>query len=75
MAVIQEKIAFLPDYNFRAPEEETNADAAGAEAAWPAVDAGTSVSGLAGGVMTLLLAGMAGYCIYLVKKRNKAKPA
>ncbi|MFZ5688615.1 MAG: energy-coupling factor ABC transporter permease [Bacillota bacterium] len=71
LAAIQEKIAFLPDYSFKTQEQETNANAAETEAAWPAVDAGTSVSGLVGGVMTLLLAGMTGYCIYVIKKRNK----
>ncbi|SFR01237.1 energy-coupling factor ABC transporter permease [Desulfoscipio geothermicus] len=72
LAAVQEKIAFLPDYGFKVQEQETNANAAETEEAWPAVDAGTSVSGLVGGVMTLLLAGMTGYCIYMIKKRNKA---
>jgi len=73
LAAIQEKVAFLPDYSFKAQEQETSAHAAETEAAWPAVDAGTSVSGLAGGAMTLLLAGVIGFCINLVKKRNKTR--
>lgn len=72
LAAVQEKVAFLPDYTFRAPEEATSAAPEETTASWPAVDAGTSVSGLVGGAMTLLLAGIAGYCIHLTKKRNKA---
>jgi len=72
LAAIQEKIAFLPDYSFKVQEQETSANAVETEEAWPAVDAGTSVSGLVGGAMTLLLAGMIGFCINMIKKRNKA---
>lgn len=72
LAAVQEKIAFLPDYGFKVQEQETSAGDGEPEEAWPAVDAGTSVSGLVGGMMTLLLAGMTGYCIYMIKKRNKA---
>ncbi len=50
MAGIQEKTALLPDYGFKKTEPE-----AGANPSWPAVEAGTSVSGLVGGVLTLLL--------------------
>ncbi len=72
LASIQERIAFLPDYTFKTQEQETNADGMEAEAAWPAVDAGTSAAGLVGGIMTLLLAGITGFSIHLIKKRNKA---
>lgn len=53
LAGVQEKAAFLPDYNFRQ---------AGEEAATPdsPVNAGTSLSGIAGSLMVLLLAGAAG---------------
>ena len=61
---IQEKTAFLPDYSFRIPE---NAPKEESEAVWPAVNTGTSVSGIVGGVMTLLLALLAGF---LLKKRK-----
>jgi cobalt/nickel transport system permease protein len=37
---------------------------------WPAVNAGTSVSGLIGGLITLLAAGLIGYCL---KGRRTAK--
>lgn len=50
LAEVQERTAILPDYGFK------DADAAGEEPAeeqWPAVSAGTSVSGLVGGTLTL----------------------
>lgn len=63
LSALQEKSAFLPDYGFRkAPANETET-AAGEPAHWPAVDPGTSVSGLVGGSLTLVLAGMAGMLI------------
>lgn len=70
LASLQEKTAFLPDYGFKAPEHE--AEAAGQaepEPAWPAVEAGTSVSGLVGGSLTLLLAGVVGL---LLKRRARS---
>jgi len=52
---LQKKTAFLPGYGFRPSGEEAKEEAK-AEPAWPTVDAGTSVSGLIGGVFTLLVA-------------------
>ena len=53
----QEKIAFLPDYNFKKSEQPAAAEANEAEtSAWPAVDSGTSVAGIIGSIFTLLLA-------------------
>jgi cobalt/nickel transport system permease protein len=51
---VQEKTAFLPGYGFKPPANEPK----GKEEApsWPAVDAGTSLSGLIGGVLVLGLA-------------------
>lgn len=53
LAGIQEKTAFLPDYGFRKSESEMVPES-GARQTWPAVDSGTSVSGLIGGALTLL---------------------
>jgi cobalt/nickel transport system permease protein len=53
-ASVQESFAFLPDYSF--PSSETAA--------------GTSVSGIVGGVLTCALAGLAGLLISLFKKRR-----
>jgi cobalt/nickel transport system permease protein len=60
MAQIQEKTAFLPDYGFAAPADQEEAAPAEAEA-WPAVSAGTSVSGFVGGALTLAVAGLVGW--------------
>ena len=62
LADIQEKTAFLPDYGFKKSEPETSENPA-----WPAVDYGTSVSGLIGGALTLVLAVLIG----IVLKRRK----
>jgi cobalt/nickel transport system permease protein len=51
---IQEKTAFLPDYGFKKAESVKAEPDAVARQAWPAVDSGTSVSGLIGGTLTLL---------------------
>lgn len=70
LAAIQEKTAFLPDYAFKATEHESAAPEGEAPAAWPAVDAGTSTSGILGGVMTMLLAGALG--LFLKKRQHRA---
>lgn len=60
VAGLQEKTALLPDYSFPEAEPEGVAkDQVAAEhEAWPAVSAGTSVSGLVGGGIVLLVAGL-----------------
>ncbi len=63
LADLQAKTAFLPDYGFKAPER----DAPPAET-WPAVSAGTSLSGIVGGAMTLALACLIGIAL-------RARPA
>ncbi len=58
---IQEKSAFLPDYGFRESSTEASKPSdAGEPASWPVVDSGTSVSGIVGGGLTLLLAAVIG---------------
>jgi len=69
---IQEKTAFLPDYGFGTSEVEEEEGSVQNGEAWPAVSAQTSVAGIIGGVMTLVLAGMTGLGINLIKKRRKA---
>lgn len=57
LAELQEKIAFLPDYNFKQSEQPAAAETKAEEApAWPAVDTGTSFAGIVGSILTLLLA-------------------
>ena len=71
LADLQEKTAFLPDYGFKA----TGLDSAPAEGSapepdrWPAVNAGTSVSGIAGGLMTLALACLVGVALKMHASR------
>lgn len=62
LAGIQTKFAFLPDYGFPEAEGHGEVTAVAKEMAeaWPAIDAGTTVSGLVGGTMTLALAAMIG---------------
>jgi cobalt/nickel transport system permease protein len=70
LAAVQEKVSFLPDYALKTSPDSTAAEQA---RQWPAVNGGTSVAGLIGGVMTLLLAGLAGFGIMYLKKLRKAK--
>ncbi len=70
LSAVQAKIAFLPDYSFKTSSESPAVEQA---RKWPAVNGGTSVAGLIGGIMTLLLAGLAGLGIMYVKKLRKAK--
>ena len=66
LAQFQEKTAFLPDYGFKTSEIEPGAET---HKPLPAVDAGTTVSGLVGGALTLLVAGLIGYVLKR-RKRN-----
>ena len=71
LAKLQEKTALLPDYGFREPEEGESAagePAQGGEA-WPAVSVGTSLSGLVGGAMVLVLAGATGLVLRGFRRR------
>ncbi len=71
IASVQEKIAFFPDYGFKNQERKVIEDTKETDNFWPSIDMGTSVSGLIGGLMTLLLAGITGLVIYFVKKRKR----
>jgi cobalt/nickel transport system permease protein len=77
LAQLQEKTAFLPDYDFRkeatkgAPEEEAKQvpPESAAPEQWPAVSAGTSVAGMVGAGITMLAAGLIGFG--LKRRQNK----
>jgi cobalt/nickel transport system permease protein len=58
---VQEKTAFLPGYGFKPPANEPKAKEEAPS--WPAVDAGTSVSGLIGGVLVLVVVFGIGWAI------------
>jgi len=72
MSGLQDKIAFLPDYSFKTDGED-NQDGQTSEVveAWPAVSPGTSVSGIVGGGLTLLLAMSVGVVIRMSKRKKK----
>jgi cobalt/nickel transport system permease protein len=68
LKAIQEKTAFLPDYGFKKPE---GAAERSGEASWPAVEPGTSVSGIVGSAMVLATVLLIGFVIRAIR-RNKA---
>jgi cobalt/nickel transport system permease protein len=57
LADVQQKTAILPDYSFKNSGEESTS--------WPEVSAGTSASGIVGGLITLILAGTIGFLLKL----------
>jgi cobalt/nickel transport system permease protein len=57
-AAIQEKTAFMPDYDFKGAEKGTVI--------------GTTIAGLAGGVITFVLAGISVLIISIVKRKQKS---
>ena len=72
-AEVQKTTALLPDYSFPAPAKENEpkeAEPAAAAESWPSVNAGTSLSGLLGGGVVLLLAG--GLAFFLKGRKAKA---
>ncbi|MGZ8463569.1 MAG: energy-coupling factor ABC transporter permease [Candidatus Deferrimicrobiaceae bacterium] len=67
---LQEKTAFLPDYGFKPPASEPKAKEE--KPAWPNVDAGTSVTGLIGGVLVLAMAFGIGWGIRAFRGKRSA---
>ncbi len=65
LAGVQKKTAILPDYGFRTNEGDAHNEEGAEPMAepWPAVSAGTSVSGIVGGLITLALAGVTGLAL------------
>ncbi len=66
LAKIQENTSLLPDYGFRQGSDDQAISEE--QGRWPAVDAGTSTSGVVGGLLTLLLAFAIGFAL---KKRSR----
>jgi cobalt/nickel transport system permease protein len=66
-AAVQEKTAVLPEYDFRTSEDAEPAEGA----AWGTPSAGTSVSGLVGAAITLVLA--AGVGLLLRRRRRHSE--
>ncbi|HHE31056.1 MAG TPA: LPXTG cell wall anchor domain-containing protein [Chlorobaculum parvum] len=69
LAGLQEQAAFLPDYDFR----QTSGKAENAASGDSPVNTGTSLSGIAGSLMVLLLSGAAG--LLFRKRRNSSTTA
>jgi cobalt/nickel transport system permease protein len=72
---VQKKIAVFPDYNFRKDTAEGSAKSErtqGEEHVWRSVCAGTSISGLLGGAMSLVLVGLIGFGIRTFQRRKPA---
>lgn len=65
---LQERLSFLPDYSFKTASG--GADEPGP--AWPAVDLGTTTSGLVGGVLTIAVAAAIGW---VLKRRSGSRSA
>jgi cobalt/nickel transport system permease protein len=70
---IQEKTAFLPDYGFKKPEGAPEGSEGGkGEATWPAIEPGTSLSGILGSALVLGLIFLLGFAIRVVRKNKTA---
>lgn len=65
---IQEKTAFLPDYTFKPSDKEEPSE--NKARAWPGIEAGASVAGIAGGAIVLGLVMLIGFAIRTFKKQQ-----
>jgi len=70
MARLQEKTAILPDYSFPAKDDKTGKEGT---PSWPAVDPGTSLSGIIGGLMVLVLVVIFGLIIKGMRKMRERR--
>jgi len=68
LAKVQEKTALLPDYGFKSKKTGQPAETPQSE---PALDTGKTVSGLVGGALTLILAGLLGFALRRRKKNSE----
>lgn len=73
LSTLQEKTALLPDYEFRTARDEAT-HASPESAPWPAVNTGTSVAGIIGGIVTLALAALAGLALKSLPIRKAGGP-
>jgi cobalt/nickel transport system permease protein len=64
---IQEKTAFLPDYNFKPGEKEKTEEEN--PPVWPGIEAGTSFAGVLGGAIVLMFILFIGFGIRFLKKQ------
>lgn len=72
LSEIQSKIALLPDYGFKTKEGENLEESVmSTENSGTSINAGTSVSGIVGGALTLVLAAFTGFIISTMKKKKR----
>jgi cobalt/nickel transport system permease protein len=64
---VQEKTAFLPDYTFKQDGTKGETDQS---ASWPAIESGTSVSGVLGAFLVLGISLVIGFVIRTMRKRH-----
>ncbi|MBN2442421.1 MAG: energy-coupling factor ABC transporter permease [Spirochaetales bacterium] len=64
---IQEKTALLPDYDFKSKDNNPG------EQGWPAVNAGTTFSGIIGSVITLLIIVLFSFILHFIRKKKFEK--
>ncbi|MBE6068797.1 MAG: cobalamin biosynthesis protein CbiM [Clostridium lundense] len=75
LSEIQNKLAFLPDYSFKASKVIDKEENEEKEEVVAGINAQTSASGILGGIMTLVLAALTGLVITFFRRRKrKAKP-
>jgi cobalt/nickel transport system permease protein len=70
---VQKKTAVFPDYNFRKDKTEESAKSEstqGQQDAWSSVSAGTSISGLLGGAMSLVFVCLIGFGIRTFQRKR-----
>ncbi|HBE02846.1 MAG: cobalamin biosynthesis protein CbiM [Spirochaetes bacterium GWF1_41_5] len=65
-SALQEKLAFMPDYSFKTASRENSA----IQENWPAVNPGTSISGIIGGLLVVLVLSSAGI---ILRRRSKRR--
>ena len=66
LSAVQEKTALLPGYGFKPTAGDVPTEAE----PWPAISAGTSLSGIVGGLMTLALACLVGFALRMGSRRS-----
>jgi cobalt/nickel transport system permease protein len=70
LARLQERTAILPDYALPSGKAGGRPQGEGPAPRWPAVDQGTSLSGVVGALLTLALAGLLGFAM---TRRRRAR--
>lgn len=71
LKAVQDKTAILPDYTFKKTEgEKGKTEGVKGEQSWPAIEAGTSVSGIIGSGIVLALVMITGFVIKTLRRKS-----